>query len=286
MTNKIEVNIDLPKLADIAHVGVRRAVLFMGLGLNGINQPGFRDYQLHKLPVQTGQQSLPVDFFPPNLPDERVATFKQEFSVWIAGCGLRELLEHYALYLDHIHNYGLVVQQATGKLGPRDPKKEQRSFNRNGSLAEKLKLLKERFGIEIEAADSITQLYSARNCLTHDLGVVAPTRCDSQGVFAVTWTAFDMLAIGDETGAERPLADLIASGERTQENTTVAMRRVVRRRELKAGDKLRFTQQDLWEQCFFFNAIAIPMMMTAFVAYLTAHGIGAAAPDTTLPKAS
>jgi hypothetical protein len=126
MTNTIEINIDLQKLADIAHVGVRRAVLFMGLGLNAINQPGFRDYQLHKLPLQAGQQSFPVDFFPPDLPDERVATFKQEYSVWIAGCGLRELLEHYALYLDHIHKYGLVVQQATGKLGQRDPEKEQR----------------------------------------------------------------------------------------------------------------------------------------------------------------
>jgi hypothetical protein len=32
MTNKIEINIDLLKLADIARVGVRRAVLLMGLG--------------------------------------------------------------------------------------------------------------------------------------------------------------------------------------------------------------------------------------------------------------
>ena len=286
MTNTIEVNIDLPKLADIAHVGVRRAALFMGLGLNAINQPGFRDYQLHKLPLQAGQRSLPVDFFPPDLPDERVATFKQVYSVWIAGCGLRELLEHYALYLDHIHKYGLVVQQATGKLGQRDPEKEQRSFNRNGSLAEKLRLLKERFGIEVDAADSITQLYSARNCLTHDLGIVAPTRCDAEGIFVVSWTAFDMVAIGHETGTEAPLADLIVSGGATTEETTVAMRRVLRRRELKAGDKLRFSQQDLWEQCFFFNAIAIPKMMTSFLAFLTDHSIGRADGAAPAPTAT
>lgn len=233
-----------------------------------------------------GQQSFPVDFFPPDLPEERVATFKHEYSVCIAGCGLRELLEHYALFLDHIHKYGLVVQQSTGKLGQRDPEKEQRKFNRNGSLAEKLRLLQERFGIAVDSAESITQLYSARNCLTHDLGTVAPTRCDAGGIFVVSWTAFDMLAIGHETGAERPLAGLIVSGAATTEETTVAMRRVVRRRELRAGDKLRLSQQDLWEQCFFFNAVAIPTMMTSFMAFLTAHGLGQADGAAPAPAAT
>lgn len=283
MTKLVQINIDLDNLANIAHTGVRRAVLFMGLGLNAINQPGFRDYQLHKLPLQIGMRSLPVDFFPSDLPDENIASFKQEFSVWIAGSGLREILEHYALYLDNMHNYGLLIQQATGKLGQRDPEKEQRNFNRNGSIAEKLRLLNLRFSVCPEEAPSITQLYTARNCLTHDLGVVSAKHCDNQGIYTMSWTAFDMLAIGEETGTERPLADLIASSKPTTEPTGIAPRRVKRTREFRPNDKLRLSQQDLWELCYFFNAIAIPSALKSFVTFATTSGILVAPPPLVLP---
>ncbi len=119
--------------------------------------------------------------------------------VSIAGCGLRELLEHYALFLDNIHNYCLMVQQSRKTLGERNPEKEQRNFSRNGSLSEKLRLLKERFGISIETEDSVIQLYSARNCLTHNLGIVTPERCGDNNVFVVSWIAFDTLVVGHES---------------------------------------------------------------------------------------
>jgi hypothetical protein len=47
----VHVDIDCPAVAKVAHVGVRRAALFLGLGPNGVNQPGFSDYELHKLPA-------------------------------------------------------------------------------------------------------------------------------------------------------------------------------------------------------------------------------------------
>jgi hypothetical protein len=218
-------------------------------------------------------QSLPIDFFPPDLPDDRIDTFKQEFSVWIAGAGLREMLEHFALYLDNLHNYCLLIQQVKGKLGQRDPEKEQRSFNRNGSISEKLRLLSDRFSASPQESKSISQLYTARNCLTHDLGIVMAKHCDLNGVFTLTWTAFDALAIGEESGNESLLADLITSAEPTKEETRIELRTVKRSRELRPGDKLRFSQQDLWELCYFFNAIAIPSSLGSFRAFLAAHGV-------------
>lgn len=129
-----QVNIDVRQPSNIAHTGVRRAVLFMGLGLNAMQRKDFRDYQLHKLELQPGRTSLPIDFFPSDLPPKRVDEFKKEFSFWIVGCGVREMLEHYALLLDHIHKYGLLVQQVRGLLAERDPQKEHRTFHRNGRL--------------------------------------------------------------------------------------------------------------------------------------------------------
>jgi hypothetical protein len=103
-------------------------------------------------------------------------------------------------------------QRLTDAIGASDPEKEQRYFDLNGSRPEQMRLLQERFGIAVDTEVSITQLHSARKCLPHDLGIVAPTRCNAEGIFVMRWTAFDRLAIGHETGNEKPLADLLVSG--------------------------------------------------------------------------
>ena len=59
----------------------------MGLGLNAMQRKDFRDYQLHKLELQPGQTSLPIDFFPSDLPAKRIDEFKKEFSAAAAGDG-------------------------------------------------------------------------------------------------------------------------------------------------------------------------------------------------------
>jgi hypothetical protein len=46
MRHQQHVNIDLNELSDIGHAGVRRAVLFMGLGLNASARKNFNDYEL------------------------------------------------------------------------------------------------------------------------------------------------------------------------------------------------------------------------------------------------
>jgi hypothetical protein len=43
------INLDLDKLLDIALKGVRRAAVFMGLGVNAAIDPDFRSYQLSAL---------------------------------------------------------------------------------------------------------------------------------------------------------------------------------------------------------------------------------------------
>jgi hypothetical protein len=110
-----------------------------------------------------------------------VAEFKNEFVFWIAGCGLRDLLEHYATLLDQIHRYSLLICHSRDKLGSLDHVKEQRNFNRQLEIPRKLATLPERFGVEPQNSESISQLYVMRNCLTHDLGVVSKqwtTRAD------------------------------------------------------------------------------------------------------------
>lgn len=271
MTEKQIVNIDITKLSNLAHIGVRRAVLFIGLGLNAAHREDFVDYELRKIPISPGQTSLPIEFFPSNLPAERVKVFKEQFATWITGCGIRELLEHYALFLDQIHRHALLVLQVRGKLGQIDPKKEQKLFNRQFGIPAKLETLQNRFSIAPTDPESIKQLYHARNCLTHELGVVQPKRCDSDGHFVLTWKAFEVFAKGEKTGTERPITELI--GKKTEEDTAILGRQITRERKFASGERLLLSKQDAWEICYFFNAHAIPSAANSFIKFLEANEV-------------
>jgi hypothetical protein len=271
MTEKKTIKLDLDHANNIAHTGVRRAALFMGLGLNAAHRDDFNDYQLNKLPIVPGQTNLPMDFLPRDLPNERVEIFKKQFAQWITACGLRELIEHYALFLDKIHTFALVASAIKGKLGDLDPRKAEILFNGRFGVPRKLDTLRSRFGVSVAEADSIKSLYEARNCLTHDLGEVLPKRCTNGGKFYVSWKALEVFVKGDETGTEQPIVAVI--GKATSESSSIFARVVQRERHLSAHDRLVFSQQDLWEICFFFSAHAIPSMMKAFVGFLEELGV-------------
>ena len=167
----VHVNIDCLAIAKIAHVGVRRAALFLGLGLNSVNQPGFRDYELHKLPDNLA--AIPPDIIARGAPDDAIECFKGEFSIWVTGCGLREMLEHYGLMLDHMHKYCLLVAQTRHFLDLiGDPEKSQFQFARRLGVPDKHDRLRKRFQIEPEFASHVDALWTARNAISHGLGIV------------------------------------------------------------------------------------------------------------------
>lgn len=273
MTVPAKHNIDFRKLNKIGHTGVRRAVLFMGLGLNATHRDDFNDYQLHKIPHLPGQTSVPMEFFPDDLPVERVNEFKKEFGMWIIACGMREIIEHYAMMLDQIYIHGLIVLKAKNKLSPEfDPEKRILKFQRAG-LSDKFEELQKRFDIKIDGAADASQLYVARNALTHDLGMVTAARAPS-GTLPVSWRGMDLTAVGVESGARQPVSELV--GKITTEEMRIEMSFSDRRKEFPVGTMIRLTHQDLWEICFFFNAVLIASALGGFKDFLKTHGIEAA----------
>ncbi len=271
MSEKQKFEINLDNLMNVAHTGVRRAALFMGLGLNAAHRNDFNDYQLHKLPILPGQTGLPIDFFPPDLPIERVKEIKEAFAIWIIACGMRELLEHYAIFLDQIHHFCLVLFQKNNKLGSLNPQKAQTEFNASFGIPKKLDTLRTRFSLIPEDVGSIKSLYEARNALTHDLSTVLPKRCGADGVFRITWKTMDFFAKGDDTGIKRSIPELMTRA--TEEPTSLFAEVVLRERVLPVGSNITLSQQDLWEICFFFSSYAIPSTMQAFLRFLEAEGV-------------
>lgn len=268
MTKQVH-HINFDKLKDFAHVGVRRATIFLGLGLNAAHREDFLDYELSKVPREN-KRGFPIQFFPDDLPPERVKYFKDEFARWVQDCCLCDLLEHHALTLDRIHLHALVVHKSLGKLGSKDdPEKLHNRFRYEG-VPGKHKTLRERFAIDPKNSATVDQLYEARNAMTHDFGVVLPKRGDVNGNFVLRLPKFYFFGIGNETGKETPLADMI--GVATTED--IALRVEQRDATYKVGERIETTVEDLEDILHFFAGWAIPSTLSAFVDFMKAHGVG------------
>jgi hypothetical protein len=264
----VHANIDCVSLAKIAHVGVRRAALFLGLGLNGINQPGFSDYELHKLPAGSNPAVIVPDIIARGAPDDAIARFKDQFSIWVTGCGLREMLEHYGLMLDRIHECCLWVARSRGCLSG-EPPKLMASFERHG-IKGKHATLRETFQIVPEFAAHVDTFYAARNALTHGLGIVRPVDA-TEGTLQLRWVALEIHGHGEETGSVVPMRKMF--GVATTEPMRIRVDRVKRELSFKVGETLALSAQNLYEICLFMAAQVIPKTMAAFVEFLRAHEV-------------
>src|SRR6266478_4900584 len=74
MDNKSLLNIDVRKVLEVALLGVRRAAMFMGLGVNASENPAIVDYQI--------QGFKEIRLLPDNLPQEIIQESKLNFWQW------------------------------------------------------------------------------------------------------------------------------------------------------------------------------------------------------------
>jgi hypothetical protein len=102
MENKAHINIDLRKVLEVALLGVRRAGMFIGLGVNAAENPAIIDYQIHGFKE--------IHLLPVDLPLPAIEASKSDFRQWVIGNGLTELLHHYSLFLDESYAVGLVAK--------------------------------------------------------------------------------------------------------------------------------------------------------------------------------
>jgi hypothetical protein len=73
----------------------------LGLGVNSARDPKFSDYELTKI-AQIQLVSAKAD-------PQVVSGYKNVFGEWIIACGLRELTETFAIFLDGVHRSCLIM---------------------------------------------------------------------------------------------------------------------------------------------------------------------------------
>ncbi len=234
------ISIHFPELLDIALKGIRRAAVFMGLGINAVTDPAFSNYNLSEHSI--------LQLVPPTSDPQVLANFKAEFSQWIVGAGLREVIETFAVFLDSLHHVCLTLQTTAGKNQPASALKTARKFKRDG-LKDKFQTLSA-MGIESLGSLHLLSINQARHCLTHRRGIVGTDDCAGEPQLAVTWIGFE-LSVKTPDGQSLPLHPLPPEGLQLDQGGEVILSLVDRTRLFPVGSTLMLPPADVAEICAF-----------------------------------
>jgi len=237
----VHINIDLVQVRETARRGVRRTAVFLGLGLNAARDPRLVDFQLADL--------SPISLLPSAVPDETLAHFKSEYARWTTTCGLRELIETFAVFLDQVHHALLLMATNKHQITEDDAAIWGRAFPFKG-IDDKLKKLKNRFSVQPSHASHLASVQQLRNCFTHRRGIVGLDDCQNGTHLAVSWMGFD--AFGEHEGGETvelmlPLTEPV----HFPNGGTIGFRYTERTRLFPLGSRVEVDPRDLLEICNF-----------------------------------
>jgi len=233
------INIDLRVILDIAGRGVRRASSFMALGLRVA-----ADETVTSVKLDSNFSNV---FMPDPLTPEQAKEARANFAHWIITNGLRELEQHFGLFLNEIYSVLLLVEAQSNQTAF-----DSISYNRmvnDTNLGGKLDRISNEFRLKTDFRDYLDSVAVARNVLGHNLGIVRARDCRGGPHFVLSWRGWDMV-VGEHT-VSGPFPEPL----QVEEATTVTVQIVERRREFGVGQLIEISAHDLSEICMnFFQA--------------------------------
>ena len=240
-SQKNTVHIDFAAIREIAYKGVRRAAVFLGLRINASESPELKDYKLI--------HHSPYLFLPADVDGATLGDRKEEFGSWIVTCGLRELMETFAVFLDKIHEVCLLMAVSKGQIDKTEVEDYARSFPHKG-LKDKLSTMANRFSVAPDHPEALSSINQSRNCLAHRRGVVGPEDCNDGDELSVRWWPMQLYFEAPE--GERMVVDLPIT--RPVEGPTGASLKIGRAEQVRSfprGTVAKCSPKELYEICLF-----------------------------------
>ena len=182
-----ELTFDPAALMGIVNVGLARSAAFLGVGLiptageppTSVRLKGF----------------IPLGLLPDPLPEDFRATLLPNYTAWLTGAVLREIEQHFNVFLDHAAEV-VGWTQVAGTLVDSGfkPKVNTTDTNSGG----KLERLEDRLGLDHPFVPYFASLSFARNCLTHGLGIVRERDAGGAEALTLRWPALEMRIVQEE----------------------------------------------------------------------------------------
>lgn len=233
------VNIDIAEIAQIALKGIRRAYVFMGLGLDAASDSSVTNVHLG--------QGTRVQIVPQEISGNVLANYKASFAGWITANGLREIVESFGLFLNRVYFACLLISTSGMADKEGDNRKRAKSFEWLGEH-KKLNRLSKEFGVTSALATHIQSLNTVRNCLTHRWGIVHETDCNEPGKLVVSWARHEIVA-QPESGEEIVFPPNFEEPIELKGPATIGIRFVEARKEFPVKSPVALEPGDLEEIC-------------------------------------
>lgn len=237
------VKIDLNALKSIADLGLRRAYIFLGLGANAARVPELNTYEL---PGNFG-----IIIVPPPKDEREIKHAKKEFERWVVGNALRELFESHSLYLDKVYDVLLITGVSKRDISPSQRTKKYKIFERKG-LYEKLNILRKEYKVKSQLNNHMRSINRARNCLTHNRGVVRRGDANNREKSKLTmkWRTLNYQYKGIDGKVEKITEAKMPF--HLEKDAIVEMSIRNRQRSFRVGTLINLKPKDLNELCFTF----------------------------------
>ena len=141
----------------------------------------------------------------------RIPVAVAEAQRWYLCTAFRDAIELLNVFLDQGRLLcALFPSAAQGKIKADDYNrivgKEARQFHRLG-LPDKLKKLRQDFGVASELEGHVLSINTVRNCLVHRLGIVADQDVDANGELVLLWRTSDLVAQNPDGTQELSIMD-------------------------------------------------------------------------------
>ena len=183
--------------------------------LDHYSDPSLKRYGLGSI---TGFELVPA-----GVDETTLSSYKEEFELWIVGCGLREMMETFNVFLDEAHHVCRFLSEH-GQTATADTMKrittKQKEFTFY-PLNRKLEFMSDTYKVALKEPKYLTSINVARNCLTHRRGIVRAEDCSGGQELVVYWKGFDFWVetpAGERTPMELPLENpiLVTVGSRIE----------------------------------------------------------------------
>jgi hypothetical protein len=257
--------LDVDAIAKTAKVGINRAWLFLGWGLNCAARAKAGDLEV--------QDAGYLRLLPDEGLDTTLAEAKDEFGIWIVSNGLREAIETFDVFLGAVYQAALFVEAwAAGTASRTDDAscgKRAAKFSQFGT-EKRLTSLDNDFAIAAEYGSDIVSLRKARNCLTHRLGVVGHEDTGAGGQLTLRWHVFELY--GQHPDGSEFVACLDSLPVKFPEGSPVVLRHGLREHRYFLGERLVLSPAELKEICFAFLFV-IDQVRLSFVSYAERMGV-------------
>jgi hypothetical protein len=238
MTEGPTVMFNVDHILEILRNGVRRADVFMGIGVNAAEADPAISH------VLSPDNLHHITLVKTELTAEEKTHAASEFGKWVRANGLRELIETVSLFLDNLYLPLFMMHGGADKSGNKLQSPEQ--LERLG-IIDKIDTMTGVLSVSIEDKSMLGAMNRMRNCYAHRRGVVGQRDLDAMAdVMTVRWSAFE-IQVEEPDGNIIPEAILYKRV--LEQGGMVQLKGVARTRSFKEDAEMVLEKRDLKEIC-------------------------------------